>query len=647
MNRRSFGVMLGAGGLPRRRPDQQYRPNPGATAPGSRSGIVRARLVIVSGTGSSAGLFVYIGKPGPGNEPILAITSASADPFGNPVVSPFDVSPPGGSHVHIEQDGTFLVYQSPGGAGNLINSISAHATTDSYGNAVLAGDASYTTVAPFVAISRYQSVVTFYTATSQAGPWTRTLAEGLFEPAITSMGLLAVDPGGLVLGNGPKEFWIPPSGDNTGATDAANLNTVLALGGSTVHLLPGTYYVNRPLIVPAGSRLQGSAGNALSLAPTYGSVITCAAGWAQGGASDPAVILFNTGTEEQQVNDLTIDCSASAAASYGIAGYSGNVKIRDVAVNFAAVNGVAHLGPVGSTTDTWRMERVTAHRSGHSGFVVNAPDSTYIDCEAIGSGNASLAGNTDPGWLIRASNNSKFIGCRSENTFGTGDGFDYIGPSAGGTATGLSFTACSSSSSGGHGLHIDGSAGGIMPMSFTDCRFVNDGWNPFSTGTGGGNFAGISITGLNSPVVFSGCSVVPDAANGGNGPQNAVALSAAHAGGIQRIMFTNCLLWGATSWLVTDGTTTFRIRPDCTLASGPLTGPTFRPLSNTATLAGGTATVAAPQVTATSRIWLTTQAPGGAPGWLQVSARTPGTSFTILSSSATDTSTVAWEMEVT
>lgn len=59
-------------------------------------------------------------------------------------------------------------------------------------------------------------------------------------------------------------------------------------------------------------------------------------------------------------------------------------------------------------------------------------------------------------------------------------------------------------------------------------------------------------------------------------------------------------------------------------------------------LIAGTITVANTSVTATSRIQVTSQADGGTPGFLRVNARTPGTSFTITSSSVTDTSTVAW-----
>lgn len=64
--------------------------------------------------------------------------------------------------------------------------------------------------------------------------------------------------------------------------------------------------------------------------------------------------------------------------------------------------------------------------------------------------------------------------------------------------------------------------------------------------------------------------------------------------------------------------------------------------SGVSTLVGGTVTVANTSVTATTRIQLTSQADGGTPGFLRVSARTAATSFTITSSSGTDTSTVAW-----
>lgn len=62
----------------------------------------------------------------------------------------------------------------------------------------------------------------------------------------------------------------------------------------------------------------------------------------------------------------------------------------------------------------------------------------------------------------------------------------------------------------------------------------------------------------------------------------------------------------------------------------------------TAVLSGGTVTVNNSTVTANSRIFLTTQSTSGTPGFVYISARSAGTSFTITSSSGTDASTVAW-----
>ena len=65
-----------------------------------------------------------------------------------------------------------------------------------------------------------------------------------------------------------------------------------------------------------------------------------------------------------------------------------------------------------------------------------------------------------------------------------------------------------------------------------------------------------------------------------------------------------------------------------------------------AVLVAGTVVVANTSVTANSRIFLTAQNLGTvtAPSALCISARTPATSFTILASQNTDTSTIAYEI---
>jgi hypothetical protein len=63
--------------------------------------------------------------------------------------------------------------------------------------------------------------------------------------------------------------------------------------------------------------------------------------------------------------------------------------------------------------------------------------------------------------------------------------------------------------------------------------------------------------------------------------------------------------------------------------------------TGTATLSGGTVTVAFANITANSLIFLSRQATGGTLGHLSTT-RSAGVSFTIASSSATETSTVAY-----
>ena len=66
----------------------------------------------------------------------------------------------------------------------------------------------------------------------------------------------------------------------------------------------------------------------------------------------------------------------------------------------------------------------------------------------------------------------------------------------------------------------------------------------------------------------------------------------------------------------------------------------------TAVLSGGTAVVATTAITAVSRVFVSVQSLGtvSVPSGYGLSARTPGTSFTILSSVVTDTSVVAWQI---
>lgn len=86
--------------------------------------------------------------------------------------------------------------------------------------------------------------------------------------------------------------------------------------------------------------------------------------------------------------------------------------------------------------------------------------------------------------------------------------------------------------------------------------------------------------------------------------------------------------------------TSFNIGPTAT----PGTSVTRIKHGVTSAMTAGAITVTESTTTANSRIFLSHQTSGGTPGWLRVSSRSAGTSFTITSSSGTDTSTVNWIM---
>lgn len=79
-----------------------------------------------------------------------------------------------------------------------------------------------------------------------------------------------------------------------------------------------------------------------------------------------------------------------------------------------------------------------------------------------------------------------------------------------------------------------------------------------------------------------------------------------------------------------------------TLGKGPQIKTGTNSKIGTAVLVAGTKLVANSSVTANSLIFLTSQVDGGTPGAVRISAKVVGTSFTITSLSALDTSTVAW-----
>ena len=114
---------------------------------------------------------------------------------------------------------------------------------------------------------------------------------------------------------------------------------------------------------------------------------------------------------------------------------------------------------------------------------------------------------------------------------------------------------------------------------------------------------------------------------------NTVAVSSVAAGSY---------LFTATTFTVSSLTALFNVNVSSMVQAGgiSLNSTTF---CGTAVLGGsGTATVNTPAISNNSLVFLTSQNNSGTVGAVSVSARVPGTSFTITSTQVADTSTVGW-----
>src|SRR6185437_9077438 len=98
----------------------------------------------------------------------------------------------------INPSGIFSYSPSPG-AGNLVSSEGATAAgTDQYGNAYLPGQVSYTNAGLFWSAQQTDgATLTWYQASSEAGPWTAESSIGFSFNNITGGGLVFSCPAGI------------------------------------------------------------------------------------------------------------------------------------------------------------------------------------------------------------------------------------------------------------------------------------------------------------------------------------------------------------------------------------------------------------------------------------------------------------------
>jgi hypothetical protein len=465
--------------------------------------------------------------------------------------------------------------------------------------------------------------------------------------------------------------------------------------GGIVYLPQGIYKTTSTLDLRNGVSILGSHSN-LMLGPGMGNGDYPCYIQPQGpftGSSVLQIIGDDDGIHpaisgEQRLVNLMIDGSQLSGATIDGLYAKGNVQnvvLEGVTIRQMPNNGIvtAPRTSDGQYPYSWRMRHVMIDGCHANGIMFTLmTDMTAIDCQVIGSWGTN--------WILTNMPNAQLIACRAE--WAGNHGYHITGDWGSGTGSGgLLMTGCATDRNGYNGVLVD--ATGKTPIQIDNLHLRRDGRNG---GTGGGGYAGLAVNAASVPVLVGMVTCYPgidDTGASANSPQ----YGARFTGNTYVSVGAGFLHADAAGWSDGGGNTILRRGPNIGERTGTTAAPvdafanpwaaagnatlsgytvldagqsngqwsvydgTVKALNlgsagggvaikegtnarmGVATLNGTTAvTINNTSVTATSRILLTIQAPTGTPGSAYVSARTAGTSFAVKSTSASDTSVVAW-----
>lgn len=476
--------------------------------------------------------------------------------------------------------GTLFDYSPSPGLGNLVLSVAGTGGTDAYGNAYLPGVTVYQDVGgatPFQAVQVNGQRITFYGATSAAGPWTwrgnmwMPGAGKALQVSFPEVVFQSTTSSDIIIGG--SLTLLAPSGDTTGATDLANITA--ALGGK-VQLLPGDYYINGPVNIPPYTVLEGLAAPmtlALNSSAANAPRIIAVSTWAPSSSTGMVQFLSETPggwgvpAASQTLRNIILDGSQNASTNLQLINMTGpvfDVHVEDVMLFQGPHDGVtasafteAGIGP--TFPFHARFERVTAAYCGFAGFnLVNFTDSDFIQCLAFQ--------NASNGFTLQNNSNSRLAACRSE--WNTGRGYDISGASGS-----IVLDGCSTDQNLSEGLRVNAATG----QASGGGGVVWSGGKLHSDGHGGTNNNGIKVTGSSTvPVVICGTNIeVGQPAAGTFYPATALDIDS----GSTNVLVSGCMLQGVTSAWTSAGTLV--ARSGCIGATGNPGAQTFTRLADT------------------------------------------------------------------
>ncbi|PAK25783.1 hypothetical protein CJD44_14220 [Streptomyces sp. alain-838] len=479
-------------------------------------------------------------------------------------------------------------------------------------------------------------------------------------------------------------------GDNV-TDDTAAIQAALdaCLMGGVVYLPAGGYRTSAPLTIPPAVTLMSTHANLMTVVNLTDPF--CYIKPLPGFVGEAVILLldeidggYSTISAEHRITSVMIDgADLTEPGVDGIraAGNIQNVAMRDVTIRRVTGAGIHTEFQGGFYPYSWRLHRVMVDNTGWHGFAMEVmTDISLIDCQAIGCG--------ANGFEIANAANSHMIGCRAE--WNTGNGIHLTGDWATGTGSGgMLLGDCSTDRNGQNGVLVD--ATGNPPIQIENLHTRRDGRN---NGAGGGGYAGLACAAATVPVLVGMVTCYPGVDDDGtqaNSPQYGARFTGCTYVSVDSgFLHADTAGWsdvgdnvvlrrglniaertGTTNVFVdqlappTDVGGNLNVAGYAALASGQSAGQwniwaaQAKALNlggagggiaiaeganarmGVSTLAAGTVTVANTSVTANTRVAPFRQAAGGTPGHLSATAD-PGVGFTITSSSATDTSTVAW-----
>ncbi|HEV2412812.1 MAG TPA: glycosyl hydrolase family 28-related protein [Candidatus Saccharimonadales bacterium] len=293
--------------------------------------------------------------------------------------------------------------------------------------------------------------------------------------------------------------------DTTSIQNAINAATA----GQVVYFPQGIYVTSKPLVLQKAVVLMGTRGSTASgydASIDAGSIIKPSAGWTNptySAYASAAILMLDqtpgTGgaTPGIALRDIWVDGTNSPASVDGIASFGQlqSVRLDAVGVYKATGRGIALYQDNGISPDGWHMNNCLAQNCGSDGFYGYFIDTVAVDCHAQSCGGDGI---------VSKGSNNRWISCRADlNT----NGYTVDNPGGGGYEDSNIFVGCGTQRNQHNGMNITNSSVGgnakRSPVIVSGCIFSEDGVNG---GSGGGGYAGISVTG-NNIVVIDGSSV--------------------------------------------------------------------------------------------------------------------------------------------